>query len=114
MSSVLAAETTTRYRRFPVFYRSPDFNEDEIGTVEIWLRRGFGPWSARRDPDRRSPYHFVAESDGEHEIYLRTLARNGQEDRPRPGPDTPGDIRILVDTRPPIAHLVIGDGASLP
>ncbi len=111
-SSLLAAETTTRFHRFPVFYRSPRFRPDEIGRVEIWLRRGFGSWSVRLDPDRRSPYHFVAEEEGEHDLYVRAVDRNGVEDRPAPESDTPGDLRILVDTLPPLVELQIEDGAS--
>jgi len=112
-SSVLAAETTTRYRRFPVFYRSPRHRPEEVGEVEIWARREFGKWEARRDPDGRSPCQFLAEAEGEIELYLRILDRAGLEDRPIPGPDTPADLRILVDTLPPLAQLVVADGAPL-
>ncbi len=112
-SEVLAAETTTSFRDFPVFYRSPKFRPDELATAEIWVRRGYGRWQVRTDLDRRSPYHFNAEEEGEVELYLRTLNRNGLADRPAPGPDTPADLRVLVDTLPPLVSLRIEDGSAV-
>ena len=112
-SEVLAAETTTSFRDFPVFYRSPKFRADELSTAEIWVRRGFGRWQVRTDLDRRSPYHFRSEEEGEVELYLRTINRNGLADRPAPGPDTPADLRVLVDTLPPLVSLRIEDGTAV-
>lgn len=112
-SEVLAAETLTTFRDFPVFYRSPKFRPDEIATVEIWTRRGFGRWQVQTDPDRRSPYHFRSKEEGEVDLYLRTINFNGLSDRTAPGPDTPADLRVLVDTLPPIVSLRVEEGPAV-
>ena len=112
-SEVLAAETLTTFRDFPVFYRSPKFRPDELATVEIWTRRGYGRWQVETDPDRRSPYHFRSGQEGEVELYLRTINHNGLSDRKAPGPDTPADLRVFVDTLPPIVSLRVEDGPAV-
>lgn len=108
---VMAAETTTNFREFPIFYRSPVLDPSGVVAAEIWVRRGGGAWQRRLDPDRRSPYTFRAEQEGEFELYLRCVDRSGRGDRAEPGPDTPPDLRVVVDTLPPVVALQIEDGS---
>ncbi len=112
-SDILAAESVTNFKQFPIYYRSPRYSQNEISRVEIWVRRGFDQWRPVFDPDRKSPYHFTAQHEGDYEFYLRTVNQNGRDDRPAPGPDTPADLRVSVDTLPPLVTLRVNDGHPL-
>ncbi|MCI0650487.1 MAG: hypothetical protein L0Z55_01240 [Planctomycetes bacterium] len=107
----MAAEPCSSFRKFPLFYRVQSYSPIEIGVVEIWFQKELGEWEVTEDPDQRSPFIFEAERDGVYCFYLRAVDRNGKGDRPEPGPDTPFDARVLVDTHSPDGELVVGNGA---
>ncbi len=113
-SRVMAAAPFSSFRKFPVHYRSSHFSPIELATVEIWARRDFGQWQRQEDPDRASPYLFTAydNESATYDYYLRCLSRNGEEDRPAPGPDTPPDARVQVDFHPPDGKLVVADNSQ--
>ncbi|MFQ5653728.1 MAG: hypothetical protein ACE5GW_03235 [Planctomycetota bacterium] len=111
-SPILAAKAVSAFRRFPIYYRSPHISPVQIAESEIWVRRGFEAWQRLLDPDRASPYLFEAPEDGVYALYMRAIDRNGEEDRPPPGPDTPPDIEVEVDTHSPEVTLEVGDGGE--
>lgn len=111
-SRVLSAAPFSSFHRVPVFYRIPEFSFIELDEVEIWVRHETGKWSRRRDADRVSPFRFEAVLDGSYYFYLRAISRNRIESRPAPGPDTPPDMRVIVDTHPPQGQLTVGSGTS--
>ncbi len=108
----LAADPCSSFRRFPIFYRVTSYTPIELNTVEIWYRRDLGEWQRTTDPDRLSPFLFEAEEDGRYYFYLRALSHNQTADRAAPGPDTPYDLPVLVDTHPPSGELIAGGGAE--
>lgn len=111
-SRVIAADPFSSFHTIPVFYRTPQVNTVELAEVEIWYRYEQESWTRTVDPDRFSPYRFEAPVDGTYYFYLRALKRNGGANRPAPGPDTPPDHRIVVDTHPPTGFVSIGNGAE--
>lgn len=100
-SRAVAAEPYSAFRRFPLFYRIPEFAPIEVRTVEVWWRHGSGPWQLVTDADRTSPYRFEAHDEGAYHFYVRALSQNGVPSRPEPSGDTPPDHRTVVDTLPP-------------
>ncbi len=111
-SRALAADPYSTFRRFPLHYRVSGFNATELREVQLWVRSGLGQWKREIDPDRATPYIFEAPEDGTYFFYLRAVSKNGDANRAAPGPDTPADYRVIVDTHPPDGELFIGSGQS--
>lgn len=109
-SRVMAAAPFSSFRMIPVFYRIQEFSLVELEDVEVWYRHESGGWQRTVDPDRVSPYRFEAQHDGNYYLYLRAVNRNLLATRPQPGPDTPPDLRIIVDTHSPDGDLRVGSG----
>lgn len=112
-SKNLFAERHVRFRRFPIHYRVTDLSPILLDDVEIWVRRDFGAWERHVDEDGISPYVFEAPDDGAFFFYLRATDRNGVSSRAEPGPDSPADLRSVVDTRSPTGSLQVAGGGKL-
>ncbi|MCA8958980.1 MAG: hypothetical protein KDC38_00645 [Planctomycetes bacterium] len=113
-SRALAADPYSCFRRFPLHYRITGFDPHEVAEVQIWFRRELGPWQRINDPDATTPYIFEAPDEGQYFFYLRAISKNRHADRPAPGPDTPADQRVVVDTLPPDGELLAGVGEGTP
>ncbi|MEM7263379.1 MAG: tetratricopeptide repeat protein, partial [Planctomycetota bacterium] len=111
-SRAIAAEPYSQFRQFPMHYRVTGFTPIEVGEVQVWVRTGYGSWRKEIDLDRATPYVFEAPEDGVYFFYLRVLSKNRDADRPAPGPDTPADYRVIVDTHPPQGELFVGVGGG--
>jgi hypothetical protein len=114
----VVAETLSRHRVLPVFYRFSEIDPEDVGAVELyWCAAdyvaGETEWRhAATDDDDSSPVMFRAPRDGLFGLAVAVKAKDG-ESYVRPlGSPGDADVVTLVDTHDPQVEVVAVNGAA--